>query len=124
MSLQIAKTRRLAALEKCNSDRMLVSPADKEADLKLPEPQTTAADLIDALKKGVTTEELCVEMDWPKARLMTNLYRVAKKTGIGVERRDSQLHIVWPECADDTPVSEMDVPTGKVTNFADYVHAA
>lgn len=119
MSLELAKSRRLAALENRKSDRLLVAPVENKSDLQLPEPETPAADMIDALKKGVTVEELSAQMEWPKAQLMANLYRVAKKTGIGVERRDAQLHIVWPETAHGSADDE-----DSVVDMARYVRAA
>ena len=52
----IAKSRRTEALKMVNSDRVLVKPAANIADLRLPEANTIAAYMIDALGEGLTLE--------------------------------------------------------------------
>jgi hypothetical protein len=98
--LQQAKSRRLAALKNCQSDRLLVEPADHVSELRMPEQGTVAAFIIDALGHGFTIAQFEVETGWSKARIMANLYTVAKKTGVGVQRRNQSLFAIWP--ADDS----------------------
>ena len=95
----IAKSRRTEALKMVNSDRVLVKPAANIADLRLPEANTIAAYMIDALGEGLTLEQLVEATDWSKSRIMTNLYKMAKKTGVGIQRRSSRLHLALPSNA-------------------------
>lgn len=104
MNLQHVKQRRLAALEKCNSDRVLVSPAKYKSDMRLPSAETVAAYLIDALKAGFTVQQLEAETGWSKSRIMANLYKVAKKTGVGIQRSSERLFIVWPDEDEDVAI--------------------
>ena len=97
MNLQHVKQRRLVALKKCKSDRVLVSPAPHKSDLCMPPAETVASYLIEALRAGFTIEQFTSETGWTKPRIMTNLYKVAKKTGVGIQRRSERLFIVWPE---------------------------
>ena len=102
MNLQHAKARRLAALSDCKSDRLLVSPVRHKSELCLPQNETAAAYLIDALGEGWTVEQFAAKTEWSKSRIMANLYKVAKKTGVGIHHRNDRLHIVWPEGCDET----------------------
>jgi hypothetical protein len=96
MNLEHAKARRLAALQTCNSDRVLVAPAANEAELSLPERGTLAAYIIGALDKGYSVERFMAENGWSKGRAMANIYRVAKKTGVGIQRSNNKLCLVRP----------------------------
>ncbi len=96
MDLQQAKSRRLAALKNCQSDRLLVAPADHISELRMPEQGTVAAFIVDALGHGFTISQFEDETGWSKARIMANLYKVAKKTGVGVQRRNHGLFAIWP----------------------------
>lgn len=100
MTVEHAISRRLAALEECNSDRVLVSPVKNESKLCLPEHGTVEADVIDALCEGLTVEQFMAETLWSKSEVMINTYLVAKKAGVGIERRSDRLLIVWPERAE------------------------
>lgn len=115
MNIEHAKARRIAALSQCNSDRLLVSPARHMSDLRLPHDETAAAYLIDALGEGWTIEQFSAKTEWSKSRIMANLYKVAKKTGIGIHRLNDRLHIVWPEGGNETFVSPEDVVDGHVS---------
>ena len=97
MTLEHAISRRIEALQNCNSDRKLVSPTKQYTELRLPEQGTVAADVIDALCEGLTIEQFKAETFWSKYQVMENIYRAAKKAGVGIERRSERLHIVWPE---------------------------
>ena len=124
MNLEHAKARRLAALSKCNSDRILVSPARHTSDLRLPNNETAAAYLIDALGEGWTIEQFAAKTGWSKARIMANLYKVAKKTGIGIHRRSDRLYIVWPECGDEIYTHPEDIVDCHVAGAPDCNVAA
>jgi len=107
MNLENAKARRLEALSTCKSDRLLVAPAQHKSCLCLPQTGTVASYLIDALRAGWTIEQFAEQTEWPKSRIMANLYMVAKKTGIGIHRRSDRLYIVWPaDCPETYAVLE------------------
>lgn len=91
------KSRRIAALADRNADRVLVAPRQKASDLCLPNPNTKASQVIDALVDGLTLEQLMAETEWSKHEAMSNLYRIAKKTGLGIHRRAGKLYLDWPE---------------------------
>jgi hypothetical protein len=99
MNLHLAKTGRLAALRSREADRVLVAPSRYESDLRLPDEGTAADYLVTALGVGVTVSQIMAETGWSKPTVMVNLYKVAKKTGIGIQRRNEKLHIVLPENA-------------------------
>ena len=92
----IAKSRRTEALKKVNADRVLVKPVANIADLRLPKENTVAAYMIDALGEGLTLDQLVEETDWSKSEIMISLYKIAKKTGVGIQRRSSRLHLALP----------------------------
>jgi DNA-binding NarL/FixJ family response regulator len=97
MNLQYAKSRRLMALQRLNSDRVLVAPAKHKSELRLPEKGTVAAYLIDALGDGLTVDQIAAETEWSKSTTMVNLYKVAKRTGVGIRRGNERLHLVLPD---------------------------
>ena len=97
MDLQQAMSRRLTALEHSNSDKILVSPAHHAAEMCLPAEGTVAAVIISALSKGVAAKQFATEAGWSRSLTMVNLFKVAKKTGIGIERRNGTLFAVWPD---------------------------
>ena len=97
MNIEIAKSRRLAALENRNADRLLVSPAGTQSELDMPTEGSIAQVMITTLSGGMTAEQFALEAGWSRSRTMVNLYKVAKKSGIGIERRDGKLFAVWPE---------------------------
>lgn len=96
MNLEIAKSGRLAALENRYADRLLVSPADMEVDMHMPSEGSPAQYIINALSKGLLPEQFSKETGWSRSRTMVNLFKVAKKTGVGIERRGGKLFAVWP----------------------------
>ena len=96
MNLEHAKARRLAALKTCNSDRVLVAPTEDISDLSPPERGTLAAHIIGALDRGCSVEEFMAEHGWSKGRAMANIYRVAKKAGVGIQRSNNKLWLVPP----------------------------
>jgi hypothetical protein len=99
MNLHLAKMRRLAALRNREADRVLVAPAKHKSDLRLPDEGTAADYLVMALVAGVTVSQIMAETGWSKPTVMVNLYKVAKKTGIGIRRRNESLYIILPEDA-------------------------
>ena len=117
MTLQIAKARRLEALNKRNNDRILVEPVAHHTQITLPEEGTVADYLIDALRHGADLAQLCAETGWSKSTLLVNLYKVAKKTGLGIRRRQDTLHLMLPSDAKQI------LPGPKVVNPSDTVHA-
>lgn len=96
MTLQMAKSRRLQALNQRSADRILVKPAEHHSQIKLPDEGTVAAYLIDALNRGCDVGQLVSETGWSKSTVVVNLYKVAKKCGVGIRRRADTLHIVMP----------------------------
>lgn len=97
MTLQLAKNRRIRALNKRGADRVLVKPAAHHSQVQLPFEGTVAAYLIDALGHGCQAEQLAVETGWSKSMVIVNLYKVAKKSGVGIRRRDDTMHLVLPK---------------------------
>ena len=96
MTLQIAKARRLEALNKRNKDRILVEPVAHYTQITLPDEGTVAGYLIDALRHGADLAQLSAETGWSKSTLLVNLYKVAKKTGVGIRRRQDTLQLMLP----------------------------
>ena len=109
MDLQLAKSRRLEALNQTNADRLLVAPAKHMSDLRLPKEGSIADHMIKVLGEGFTVEQFAEEMEWSKSRIMVNLYQVAKKTGIGIQRQNQILHLVMPEGASDKSPCHIDM---------------
>jgi hypothetical protein len=97
MTLHLAKTRRLQALNQRADNRILVKPAIHHSQVRLPDEGTVAAYLIDSLGRGVTVEQLEAETGWSKSTVIVNLYKVAKKSGVGIRRREDRMHLVLPE---------------------------
>ncbi len=97
MTLHLARTRRLQALKSKTSDRILVKPAAHHSQVRLPDEGTVANYLIDALGHGCTAEQLENETGWSKSTVIVNLYKVAKKSGVGIRRREDSMHLVLPE---------------------------
>ncbi len=63
----------------------------------MPTDGSVAQLMISALSDGLTVEQFVVETEWSRFRAMVNLFKVAKKTGVGIERRDGKLFAVWPD---------------------------
>lgn len=97
MTLQEAKSRRLKALHQRSSDRILVKPAAHHAQVQMPAKGTVAEYLIDALRHGCTADQLVMETGWSRSTLMVNLYKVAKRTGVGIRRNAETMHLVLPQ---------------------------
>ncbi|AEI95623.1 hypothetical protein [Roseobacter litoralis] len=100
MTVNLARARRLNALNRRNTDRMLVDPAAHCSQVNLPDDGTVAAYLIDALGHGCCVEALETETGWSKSTVVINLYKVAKKSGVGIRRSAKELHLVLPEGSD------------------------
>lgn len=99
MNLQHAKRRRLSAINNQNGDRVLVRPVAHPDHIHLPDEGTVADFLIDALAHGCTPGQIEEETGWSKSTVMVNLYKVAKKSGVGIRRRAEMLYLVLPEGA-------------------------
>jgi hypothetical protein len=97
MTLQMAKSRRLRALRQKHEERILVKPAAHHSQVRLPDEGTVAAYLIDSLGHGCNPDQLGVETGWSKSTVVVNLYKVAKKSGVGIRRRGETLHLILPE---------------------------
>lgn len=97
MTLNLAKARRVEALNARKSDRILVKPATHMSHFTLPDQGTVADYLVDALRTGVSVDDLANETGWSKSTVMVNLYKVAKKTGIGIRRREDTLRLILPK---------------------------
>lgn len=97
MTLNLAKTRRVEALSTRKADRILVKPAAQLSRLRMPDTGTVADYLIDALRNGVSADDLANETGWSKSTVMVNLYKVAKKTGVGIRRREDVLRLILPK---------------------------
>lgn len=97
----IARNRRIAALQNINADRILVEPVTDIDELRLPDENSMAAYIIDALGEGLTLDELAEETEWSKSRIMINIYQIAKKTGVGIQRRGQRLHLALPASVSD-----------------------
>lgn len=99
MTLELAKSRRLEALNQRFGDRILVKPGH-HSQLTAPTEGTVADYLLDALCKGCDPAQLQQETGWSKAVVMSNLYKVAKRTGVGIRRSQDALHLILPDGAD------------------------
>lgn len=109
MNLHIAKAGRLKALESSNRDRILVAPAKRRSDLRLPDEGTVAAYLVDAIGESSTVEQIAAETGWSKATVMVNLFKVAKRSGVGIRRRNGKLSLILPVDARDIYPRQRDV---------------
>lgn len=98
MTLELAKNRRLEALNGRSADRMLVRPAHP-SKVVLPNEATVAGFLLDALGRGCDVEQLVRETGWSRAQVFVNLFKVAKRSGIGIRRKAGRMHLILPEGA-------------------------
>jgi hypothetical protein len=117
MSLKLARERRLDALKNRNDDRILVKPAEHHTQVKLPDPGTIADFLIDALRHGTDLGQLAAETGWSRSTVLVNLYKVAKKTGVGIRRSQDALHLMLPNGAGNI------FPNLKVVNTTSTIRA-
>jgi hypothetical protein len=101
MTLALARNRRLDALNKCKADRILVTPAAHVSQVKLPYEGTVAEWLMEALSCGVSVDQLVEQTGWSSSTVLINLYRVAKKSGLGIRREHDSLYMIMPEDFDD-----------------------
>jgi hypothetical protein len=97
MTLHLARSRRLQALNGRSNDRVLVKPSVHHSQVRLPDEGTVAAYLIDMLSRGCTAEQLELETGWSKSTVIVNLYKVAKKSGVGIRRRGETMHLLLPQ---------------------------
>lgn len=97
MALQLAKARRLDALKNRSVDRIMVKPAAHSSQIKMPDEGTVADYLIEALRHGTDLSELARETGWSRSTVVVNLYKVAKKTGVGIRRREDALRLILPK---------------------------
>lgn len=116
MNLQLAKTRRLEALNNRKCDRVMVKPAAHSSQVNMPDEGTVADYLIEALRHGVDLGDLASETGWSRSMAMVNLYKVAKKTGVGVRRHGDVLSLVLPKGC------ERDYINPKVVNTSAEIH--
>lgn len=97
MTLHLARSRRLQALRSRSADKVLVKPSEHHSQVRLPDEGTVAAYLVDALGHGCTTEQLEAETGWSKSSVIVNLYKVAKKSGVGIRRSGETMHLMLPQ---------------------------
>lgn len=109
MNMQIAKMGRMKALEKSNGDRVLVEAAKGRDDLRLPDQGTVAAYLIDAISENASVEQIVAETGWSKSTVMVNLFKVAKRSGVGIRRSNGKLSLILPADARDMYPPQRDV---------------
>lgn len=118
MTLELARSGRVAALKQLNADRILVRPARHKSDVILPEDGTVAAYLIDALGQGSSVEQIKAETGWTKSMVIVNLYKVAKKSGVGIRRRNDVMHLLVPKGAENVyPRKQASAPADDNKNF-------
>ena len=99
MTLELAKQRRLEALNKSRRDRILVKPAAHHTDVALPALGTVADYLLESLGHGCRVAQLQRETGWSRSSVLVNLFKMAKKSGIGIRRKADTLYLVLPEGA-------------------------
>ena len=97
MTINLAKAHKLEAFNTKNADRILVKPASHYSQVKMPDEGTVAEYLIEALLYGADLGELASETGWSRSTVLVNLYKVAKKTGVGIRRREDVLRIILPK---------------------------
>lgn len=96
MNLERAKSRRLEAIHNRRGDRVLVKPSAHADHVKLPDDGTVADFLINALAHGCTTDDVEAATGWSKSTVMVNLYKVAKKSGVGIRRSAETMYLMLP----------------------------
>ncbi|WP_294607178.1 hypothetical protein [uncultured Roseovarius sp.] len=96
MSTEMARQGRLRALQFVNSDRILVHAARKCDDIVMPPKLSIDAHLLTELHYGVHVKQIMNETGWSSSRVMEQLYKAAKRAGLGIERRKGVLHLVHP----------------------------
>lgn len=96
MTLTLAKNRRIDALKKRSADRVLVEPAAHFSQVKLPYEGSVADRLMEALSCGADVDQLAEETGWSNSTVVINLYKVAKKSGVGIRRQRKTLHMILP----------------------------
>ena len=100
MTLELAKSRRLEALNSRRGDRVLVKPGH-HSQVNMPKEGTVADYLLESLRHGCQSEQIEAETGWSRSIVMSNLYKVAKRTGMGIRRSETTLHLIVPEGADE-----------------------
>ncbi|MEM6891054.1 MAG: hypothetical protein AAF636_23400 [Pseudomonadota bacterium] len=99
--IQFAKARRADALKLVRADRILVAPTTRIQDLRFPKKGSVGDYLINRLAHGATEASIGTEMNCSNATVMTYLFRTAKRTGVGIERRKGKLWLLLPEDMDN-----------------------
>ena len=118
MTLELAKNRRLEALQKRSGDRILVKPGH-HSQIEMPKQGTVAEYLLCSLGEGCDPAQIQEQTGWSKAIVMSNLYKVAKRTGVGIRRCQDTLHVVMPEGAKAFRPQEKVVKTEDATSKAE-----
>ena len=96
MTIRIANARRLRALRSLEADKVLIKPARHKSDLVRSKEGTVGAYLFDALAKGPTLEQIQLETMWTKSTAMAYLYRMAKRSGVGILRQSGRYFMILP----------------------------
>ena len=97
MNVEMARQGRIRALSLLNSDRLLVRAAQHGDDIALPSKLSIDSYLLSELHHGLTLEKIVGETGWSSSKVMEQLYKAAKKARLGIERRNSVLHLVYPD---------------------------
>ena len=97
MAFNSTKAQNIETLNTGNDNVILAKPAAHYSQVKMPDEGTVAEYLIDALFYGADLSELANETGWSKSTVLVNLYKVAKKTGVGIRRREDVLRIILPK---------------------------
>ena len=102
MNVEMARQGRKRALSLMNSDRVLVRAARSGEDVVMPEKSSIDARLLTELQDGLHIKQIMIETGWSSSRAMEQLYKVAKKACLGIERRKGVLYLMCPDgVADD-----------------------
>ena len=103
MTLNLAKARRLEALDNRNVDRILVKPAAHHSQVKMPDEGTVADYLIEALRHGTDLGELASETGWSKSHCAGQpVYGSQKKPVLGFAVVKMYFRMVLPKgCEQD-----------------------
>ena len=74
------------------------------------------------LNEEGAAEEIEAETGWSKSTVMINLYKVAKKSGVGILRSNDMLHLMMPPGASrDYPRAKVVASNSTVRSMADEV---
>lgn len=100
MTKSLAKALRLERAKNSDDHGVVAQPAILSSQVKAPERGTVADYLFNALLQGASLTQLSSETGWSESTVLVNLRIVAKKTGIGIYRREDRLSLILPKGRD------------------------